>query len=200
MGHRSGLSSYFKRFAVPNRHCVEKSTALCSTRNLPLDRPNDRHERLRGGREGPAALGSSSFLWRIRLPTVFGLALGVVCMSQGQAQESRTSVIPATTGYGVDECLDGSGECGATVANAWCKAYGQGVALEFGRYGVDKSSASNESWPAPKQYYVDCSMTEPRWRRRRSPVSKGNTSSGGLQTPSTNSARVASGGWSCGSC
>jgi hypothetical protein len=104
---------------------------------------------------------SSSFLWRIRLPAVFGLALAVVGMSQGQAQESRTFVIPATTG-GVDECLDDGGECGASVANAWCNAYGEGVAVEFGRYGVDKSGASNASWPAPKRYYVDCSMTEPR--------------------------------------
>ncbi len=102
---------------------------------------------------------SSSFLWRIRLPAVFGLALGVVCMSQGQAQESRTFVIPAETGYGVEECLDAGGDCGPTVANALCNAYGQGVALEFGRYGVDKSGASNASWPAPKRYYVDCSMT-----------------------------------------
>ena len=81
--------------------------------------------------------------------------------SEAQAQESRTFVIPETAGYGVDECLEDNGECGATVANAWCNTYGQGVALEFGRYGVDKSSASNKSWPAPKRYYVDCSLTEP---------------------------------------
>jgi hypothetical protein len=105
---------------------------------------------------------SCSGLRRIRLPAVFGLALGVVCMSQGQAQESRTFVIPAETGYGVEECLDAGGDCGPTVANALCNAYGQGVALEFGRYGVDKSGASNASWPAPNRYYVDCSMTEPR--------------------------------------
>ena len=105
---------------------------------------------------------SSSVLRRIRLPALFGIALGVAGMSEGQAQESRTFVIPATTGYGVEECLDDSGECGAMVANAWCNAYGQGVALEFGRYEGDKSSASNASWPAPKRYYVDCSATEPR--------------------------------------
>jgi len=83
-------------------------------------------------------------------------------MSEDQAQESRTFVIPATTGYGVDECLDDSGECGAAVANAWCNTYGQGVALEFGRYEVDKSSAPNASWPAPMRYYVDCSVSGPR--------------------------------------
>jgi hypothetical protein len=105
---------------------------------------------------------SSSVLRRIRLPALFGIALGVAGVSEGQAQESRTFVIPATTGYGVEECLDDSGECGAVVANAWCNAYGRGVALEFGRYEVDKSSASNTSWPAPMRYYVDCSAPEPR--------------------------------------
>ena len=105
---------------------------------------------------------SCSVLRRIRRPALFGIALGVVGVSEGQAQESRTFVVPATAGYGVEECLDASGECGEMVANAWCNAYGQGVALEFGRYGVDKSNASNASLPSPKRYYVDCSVTEPR--------------------------------------
>ena len=105
---------------------------------------------------------SSSVLRRIRLRALFGIALGVAGVSEGQAQESRTFVIPATTGYGVDDCLGDSGECGAAVADAWCSTYGQGVALEFGRYEADKSSAPDTSWPAPKRYYVDCSAPGPR--------------------------------------
>ena len=105
---------------------------------------------------------SSSVLRRIWLSVVFATTLGVLGVSEGHAQESRTFLIPATTGYGVDECLDASGECGVTVANAFAMPTGEGVALEFGRYGVDKSGASNASWPAPKRYYVDCSVTEPR--------------------------------------
>jgi hypothetical protein len=101
-------------------------------------------------------------LRRIRLPALFGITLAFVGVSEGQAQESRTFVVPAETGYGVEECLDAGGDCGPTVANALCNAYGQGVALEVGPYGVDKSKASNGSWPAPKRYYVDCSVTEPR--------------------------------------
>jgi hypothetical protein len=104
---------------------------------------------------------SCSVLRRIRLPALFGIALGVAGMSEGHAQESRTFVVPAT-GYGVEECLDASSNCGVTVANALCNAYGQGVALEFGPYEGDKSKASSASWPAPKRYYVDCSVTEPR--------------------------------------
>ena len=76
---------------------------------------------------------SCSVLRRIRLPALFGISLGVAGMSEGQAQESRTFVVPAT-GYGVEECLDASSNCGVTVANALCNAYGQGVALEFGPY------------------------------------------------------------------
>ena len=105
---------------------------------------------------------SCSVLRRIWLSVIFATTLGVAGASEGHAQKSRTFLIPATTGYGVDECLDASGECGVTVANALCNAYGEGVALEFGRYGVDKSGASNASWPAPKRCYVDCSVTEPR--------------------------------------
>lgn len=105
---------------------------------------------------------SCSGLRRILLPALFGIALAVVGVSEGQAQETRTIVVPAETGYGVEECLDAGGDCGPTVANALCNAYGQGVALEFGQYGVDKSKPSNASWPAPKRYYVDCSATEPR--------------------------------------
>ena len=40
---------------------------------------------------------SSSALRRIRLPALFGIALAVVGISQGQAQESRMFVIPAAT-------------------------------------------------------------------------------------------------------
>jgi hypothetical protein len=99
---------------------------------------------------------SCSVLRRIRLPTLFGISLGVAGMSEGQAQESRSFVVPAT-GYGVEECLDASSNCGVTVANALCN-----VALEFGPYEADKTKASSASWPAPKRYYVDCSVTEPR--------------------------------------
>jgi len=103
---------------------------------------------------------SSFALRRIRLPALFGIAFAASALGAGQAQESRTFVVPLMTGYGVEECLDTGSECGATVADAWCRAYGEGVAVEFGRYEVDKSGASSAPWPAPRRYYVNCSVTE----------------------------------------
>ncbi len=101
---------------------------------------------------------SLSALKRIRLPALFAIGLGVVDMGEGQALESRTFLVSASAGYGVEECLDDGGECGRMVADAWCNAHGQGVALEFGRSEV----SANGAWPAPKRYYVDCSANEPR--------------------------------------
>lgn len=40
-------------------------------------------------------------------------------------------VIPAG-GYGVDECVAKSAECGRVVANAWCEANGHGKVKAFG--------------------------------------------------------------------
>jgi hypothetical protein len=40
-------------------------------------------------------------------------------------------VIPAG-GYGVDECVARSQDCGRVVASAWCEAHGHGRATAFG--------------------------------------------------------------------
>ena len=42
-------------------------------------------------------------------------------------------LIPAGGGYGVDECISESYECGRVVASAWCEAHGHGVVKAFGR-------------------------------------------------------------------
>jgi hypothetical protein len=104
---------------------------------------------------------SSGFV-RDWLPVLFGFALGFAGVWECQALDIRTYFVSASTGYGVEECLDDGGECGEMVANAWCDAQGQGVALEFGRSEVDPASASDASWPAPKRYYVQCRATDPR--------------------------------------
>jgi hypothetical protein len=87
------------------------------------------------------------------LPVLFGIAFGVGCANESQALESRIFIISVTSG--VEECLGDGGECGRGVADAWCYAHGQGVALKFGR-SEDTAAAPNASLPAPKRYYVTC--------------------------------------------
>ena len=50
-----------------------------------------------------------------------------------QAQASHMLVIPASDGYGFDDCLAGNKACGQTIADAWCEAHGMTAAASFGR-------------------------------------------------------------------
>ncbi len=50
-----------------------------------------------------------------------------------QAQTSHMLVIPASDGYGFDDCLAGAKACGQTIADAWCEAHGMAAAASFGR-------------------------------------------------------------------
>ena len=50
-----------------------------------------------------------------------------------QAQTSHMLVIPASDGYGFDDCLAGNKACGQTIADAWCEAHGMTAAASFGR-------------------------------------------------------------------
>ena len=51
------------------------------------------------------------------------LALGAMRLPS-QAQTSHMLVIPASDGYGFDDCLAGNKACGQTIADAWCEAHG----------------------------------------------------------------------------
>ena len=50
-----------------------------------------------------------------------------------QAQASHMLVVPASDGYGFDDCLAGNKACGHTIADAWCEAHGMAAATSFGR-------------------------------------------------------------------
>ena len=50
-----------------------------------------------------------------------------------QAQTGHMLVIPASDGYGFDDCLAGNKACGQTIADAWCEAHGMTAAASFGR-------------------------------------------------------------------
>ena len=42
-------------------------------------------------------------------------------------------VIPASDGYGFDECLSAGKPCGQVIADAWCEAHGMAASISFGR-------------------------------------------------------------------
>lgn len=77
-----------------------------------------------------------------------GLAL-VEPPSRAQAESAQRGVyvIPAG-GYGVDECVATSAECGRVVATAWCEAHGHGRAVAFGS-ASDITFSANVSVKAP---------------------------------------------------
>ncbi len=61
-----------------------------------------------------------------------------------QAQTGHMLVIPASDGYGFDDCLAGNKACGQTIADAWCEAHGMTAAASFGRADdITASVASN---------------------------------------------------------
>ena len=60
------------------------------------------------------------------------IALGAMRLPS-QAQTSHMLVIPASDGYGFDDCLAGNKACGQTIADAWCEAHGMTAAASFGR-------------------------------------------------------------------
>ena len=82
------------------------------------------------------------------LGLVLPLALAVFGVSNSHANEPRTFMIAAASGYGLEDCLSEGGECGRAVADAWCEAHGQGAALKFG--------LSTGAPLGPQPYFVTC--------------------------------------------
>ena len=79
-----------------------------------------------------------------------GSALALAGLSRVRAAGSPPEVLAMTTGYGVEaDCLDGGGECGRLVADAWCADRGLGVAAAFG-------PAGEAAGPSSSEYVVAC--------------------------------------------
>jgi hypothetical protein len=111
-----------------------------------------------------------------RLPVERGLAAAAVSPSSGQgdmgarpnsvqssinsdrshAGDTRTFIIAAAAGYGIEECLVEGGECGKVVADAWCEIDGHRAAQKFGRSGEDFDRISKVSSSVPRPYFVTC--------------------------------------------
>jgi hypothetical protein len=84
----------------------------------------------------------------------FVLLSGFFQLSRCYAADARTFLIAVASGYGVEDCLGESGECGKAVADAWCEAQGHGSALAFGRSEDGPKISSGTG--APDHYFVTC--------------------------------------------
>ena len=68
-------------------------------------------------------------------------------------------VIPASDGYGFDDCLSANKACGHVIADAWCEAHGMAAAVSFGRAEDVTASIANGKPTAkvePGAYVVSC--------------------------------------------
>jgi hypothetical protein len=76
-----------------------------------------------------------------------------------QAQTSHMLVIPASDGYGFDDCLAGNKTCGHVIADAWCEAHGMSAAISFGRSDDITASIAGTAQPAKiaaNSFIVNC--------------------------------------------
>ena len=79
--------------------------------------------------------------------------------SRAQAEASHMLVIPASDGYGFDDCLSANKACGHVIADAWCEAHGMASSVSFGRAeDITSSIADAKSAPRidPGAFVVNC--------------------------------------------
>ena len=72
----------------------------------------------------------------LQIALTMGAALVVLAATRHavQAEGNRNMiVIPASDGYGFDDCLGAGKSCGKVIADAWCEAHGFSAALSYGR-------------------------------------------------------------------
>ena len=66
------------------------------------------------------------------------------------AGAEKTFLIPANDGYGVAECLTGTGACGKVVADAWCEAQGFASAASYSTAASDEYTGAIDVVPVVK--------------------------------------------------
>lgn len=97
----------------------------------------------------------------IQIAVPFAAALLALSASHApsQAQASHMLVVPASDGYGFDDCLSANKACGHVIADAWCEAHGMAAAVSFGR-AEDVTASVPDGKPAakvaPGAYIVSC--------------------------------------------
>jgi hypothetical protein len=74
-----------------------------------------------------------------------------IMASSGAESEARSKsgprdfVIAGSDGYGTQDCLATSNDCGRIVANAWCESKGFKGALAYRKLGADEITGSTGS-------------------------------------------------------
>jgi hypothetical protein len=92
--------------------------------------------------------------------TVISWLLGVIAsaaaLSGARAGETHRLVIAANDGYGVEDCLAESGDCGQVVADAWCEAHGHGAAVSYGPASRFTGIVATKIAATSEDYVVNC--------------------------------------------
>ena len=97
----------------------------------------------------------------LRIALTMGATLLVLAATRfpAAAETGRNMiVIPASDGYGFDDCLNAGKACGKVIADAWCEAHGFSVSLSYGRADDVTASISDSKTTKmePGSFLVNC--------------------------------------------
>jgi hypothetical protein len=100
-------------------------------------------------------------VFRSFVKTLLALVAGLLVLWAAQiptrAAQIQTFTIPATDGYGIEDCMTTDKACGRIVADAWCKAHGLAMSLAFGRADdVTASTGTPTAAVEPSAFIVTC--------------------------------------------
>ena len=106
----------------------------------------------------PAIASDYRKIIQFAAPVAVALLVLSASHATSQAAASHMLVIPASDGYGFDDCLSANKPCGHVIADAWCEAHGMSAAASFGR--AEDITASIKDAKAAKieagAYIVSC--------------------------------------------
>ncbi len=92
---------------------------------------------------------------QIALPLLGALVVVSAARAPAQAATNHMLVIPASDGYGFDDCLSAGKPCGQVIADAWCEAHGMAASVSFGRAEDVTATIATIAQTGPKPASVD---------------------------------------------
>ena len=98
---------------------------------------------------------------QVALPLLGALVALSASKAPIQAATNHMLVIPASDGYGFDDCLSGGKACGQVIADAWCEAHGMAASVSYGRAedvtaSIKGATAAKEAAVARDAFIVNC--------------------------------------------